>query len=584
MSLTIAMRNALSGLNLNQFGLSVLSNNISNVNTPGYSRKTVEQVSRVANGIGSGVDIARVARNVNDTLVRDLRNQMSRMGLANVQQRYLDRMQDNFGTPGSANALNSTIGRLGASFEALGANPQNAQNQLNAVNDAQRMARQINNLATATQDQRAQADQEISTAITEINRLATLIHNLNDEVVRTGTITSGGQSSTDAQDRRDQAVRQLSELIDVSSYKRSDGRMVVVVAGGFNLVSDSASQLGYTAATAVSPGTNFNAITIDGANNLTSRVTSGKLRALIDMRDVTLQNQMAQLDRAAASLMANINIQHNKGTSLPAQRTLTGNTGTLTNGTVFAATGTPRISVVDANGAIIANADINLAGSATIGDLITAINTALGVNGTASLVNGSLQIQAANTAHGIAINENNSSVSGNGFSHHFGLNNFLSGSDNPALNGDLALSLSVNQNLINNPGFISRHTLSLTATAGQAGILPGDASAAQALANVFTASHSFAATGGLPAMNSTIADYTASMIGYAASQTARARNDAEIATATMDNLDKRMGADVGVSIDEEMSQMVVLENAYNASARVIQVINEMFEELGNIIR
>jgi flagellar hook-associated protein 1 FlgK len=584
MSLTVAMRNALSGLNLNQFGLAVTSNNISNVNTPGYTRKNVEQSSRVANGIGSGVDISRISRNVNNSLVRDLRNQMSRLGLAQTQQAYLDRMQDNFGKPGTANALNANIGRLGASFEAMGTNPQNSQYQLNTVSDAQRMARQINDLANATQNQRAQADQEISSTITQINRLANQIQALNDEVVRTGSVSTGGQSATDAEDRRDQALRELSELIDVSSYQRGDGRLVVVVAGGFNLVSDSAAQLGYTPATAVSPATVFNPITMNGSGNLTSRVASGKLRALIDLRDTTLQNQMAQLDATALALRNNLNAQHNRGTSLPAQRTLTGTLGGLTNATALTATGITRISVVDANGGIVANADIDLATTATVGDLITAINTALGANGTASLVNGQLRIQAANAANGIAINENTSNVGGLGFSNNFGMNDFLVGGDNPAQAGDLALSLAVNPTLISNPGFVSRHQLSLTATAGQTGIAPGDGSIAQALAGVFTTSYAFSANGGLPGMNSTIADYVASIIGLNANLSQQARNDNEIAMASMDNLDKRMAADTGVNIDEEMSRMVVLENAYNASAKVIQIVNQMFEQLESIIR
>lgn len=584
MSLTIAMRNALSGLTLNQFGLAVTSNNISNVNTPGYSRKTVEQVSRVANGIGSGVDIARVSRSVNDTLLRDLRNQMSRLGSSGVNANYLDRMQDSFGKPGSANGINANIGRLGASFEAMGTDPQNAQFQLNAITDAQKMVRQINELANATQNQRAQADQEIASSIAEVNRLAQLIQSLNDEVVRTGTISGGGQSSTDAMDRRDEAIRKLSEYIDVNTYNRQDGRMVVVVAGGFNLVSDSASQLGYTAATAVSPATTFNAITLDGSNNLTSRILNGKLRSLIDMRDTTLQNQMAQLDALALSLRDRLNTQHNRGTSLPARQTLLGNLGGLTNGTAITGTGITRISVVNATGSVVVNADIDLATTATVGDLITAINAALGANGTASLVGGQLQIQAANAANGIAINENNSSIGGRGFSSHFGLNDFLTGSDNGTLNGDLALSLSVSSTLVANPGFTSRHLLSMTATAGQTGIAPGDATIAQSLAGVFTTAYSYAATGGLSAMNSTIADYAAAIIGFAAGATDRARNDKEIATSTMDSLNNRLASTSGVSIDEEMSRMVVLENAYNASAKVIQIVNQMFEQLENIIR
>jgi flagellar hook-associated protein FlgK len=126
------------------------------------------------------------------------------------------------------------------------------------------------------------------------------------------------------------------------------------------------------------------------------------------------------------------------------------------------------------------------------------------------------------------------------------------------LNGDLALSLSVSSTLVANPGFTSRHLLSMTATAGQTGIAPGDATIAQSLAGVFTTAYSYGATGGLSAMNSTIADYAAAVIGFAAGATERARNDSEIATSTMDSLNNRLASTSGVSIDEEMFEQ--LEN------------------------
>ncbi|TAH37558.1 MAG: flagellar hook-associated protein FlgK [Alphaproteobacteria bacterium] len=587
MSLTLAMRNALSGMNLNQFGLAVTSNNISNVNTPGYTRKIVQQMSRTANGIGGGVDIAGVTRRVNDGLARELRSQMSRMGLSNVQSTYLARVQDSFGTPGSANAINANIGRLAASFEALGATPQNTQTQADTVNDAVRMARQINSMATSTNNLRGQSDQEIGTTISRINELATQIDDLNDQIVQGINTTAGGSSVTDAQDRRDQAIRELAELVDVATYTRSDGRTMVTI-GGYNLVGDTVQTVAYTPAAVVSPSTTFGAITIGGVGDLTSRVTNGKLKSLITLRDTTLPNYMAQLDTMALALRDRVNAVHNDGTCVPAQRTLTGTQSGLAAGTVFpASTGAVRIAITDATGAIVRVVDYNLpAVASTVGAVTTAINAALGPDGTCTInASGQIVIQATNAANGVAINENTGQVgaTGQGLSQYFGLNDFFTGTDNPAVNGDLALSLAVNPTLVSNPGYISRGDLSLTAVVGENGVAPGDGSVAQRLAAVFTTQYSFSAVGGMPAMTNTIGNFSAALISFNASLASTANSDYDISQTTIDNLDKRIGSESGVSIDEEMSNMVVLENAYNASAQVIRTVNQMFDELTRIL-
>ncbi len=587
MSLTLAMRNALSGMNLNQFGLAVTSNNISNVNTPGYTRKIVQQMSRSVGGIGGGVDIAAVSRRVNEGLIKELRTQMSRMGLNNMQGTYLARVQDSFGTPGSANAINANIGRFAASFEALGVNPQNTQTQTDTVNDAVRMARQINSMATSTNNLRGQADQDIASVVTRINELAEQIDSLNDEIVQGINNTAGGQSVTDAQDRRDQALRELSELVDVATYTRSDGRTMVTI-GGYSLVGDDVQTVAYTAASVVNPSTAFGAITIGGAGDLTSRVTSGKLKSLITLRDTTLQNYMQQLDTMALALRDRVNAVHNDGTCVPAQRTLTGTQTGLAAGTVFpASTGSVRIAITDANGAIVRVIDYALpAAASTVGAVTTAINAALGADGTCTInASGQVVIQATNAANGVAINENTGQVgaTGQGLSHYFGLNDFFTGTDNAGLHGDLAMALAVNPTLVSNPGYISRGDLSLTAVATENGVAPGDGSVAQRLAGVFTTQYSFASVGGMPAMTNTIGNFSAALIAFNAGLAASAISDYEISQTTLNNLDQRIGSDSGVSIDEEMSNMVVLENAYNASAQVIRTVNQMFDELTRIL-
>ena len=88
MSLNIALYNAVSGLQLNQRALDVIAQNVANVNTEGYSRKVVHQESVILNGIGSGVRIADIARNVNEFMLKDTRAASSQLGISVVQDTH----------------------------------------------------------------------------------------------------------------------------------------------------------------------------------------------------------------------------------------------------------------------------------------------------------------------------------------------------------------------------------------------------------------------------------------------------------------------------------------------------------------
>ncbi|MGD9650132.1 MAG: flagellar hook-associated protein FlgK, partial [Dongiaceae bacterium] len=274
MSLTAALRSSLSGLSLAQLGLSVTSNNISNVNTPGYTRKIVEQVSQARSGIGSGVDLGAITRRVNNSLLGEMRTQNSTSYRSQTTSEYFTRLQDLFGRPGATSSLNNQILSLANAFEALGAGPENPQNQINTVTEAVNLTQKINNLGQTIQNLRGETDQEIVTMVGEINALLNHIHDLNHQIVGT---PENSQSFADLEDQRDQALQDLSQYIDVSYFTQADGQFVVLTGASMPLVSNGVFQLAYTPQSAVVPGSTFNAITINGSNDLTNIVQNGKL-------------------------------------------------------------------------------------------------------------------------------------------------------------------------------------------------------------------------------------------------------------------------------------------------------------------
>ena len=133
MTLNAIMNTASSGLSAAQTQLRVISDNVSNVNTPGYVRKIADQKTLTGTGIGSGVEIARI-RLATDTF---LQAASMKAGAESARQtvRYelYDRIQSLFGDPGGDNGFFSQIDSLFSAFAASGENPTSSPSRQDAL-------------------------------------------------------------------------------------------------------------------------------------------------------------------------------------------------------------------------------------------------------------------------------------------------------------------------------------------------------------------------------------------------------------------------------------------------------------------
>ena len=111
MSLSIALQNALSGLQTNEAILQVIANNVANANTEGYTRKVVQQTSVTVAGGGRGVEAAELTRVVDERLLTELRTTLSDLGDARAQDFYYNRILDQFGTLANDSAPGRAVPR-----------------------------------------------------------------------------------------------------------------------------------------------------------------------------------------------------------------------------------------------------------------------------------------------------------------------------------------------------------------------------------------------------------------------------------------------------------------------------------------
>lgn len=320
MSLTLGLNTALSGLLTSQRGLDVISQNVVNVNTKGYTRKVMNPESRVLAGKGAGVQEAGVTRMVSEGLLKDIRKQLTNTGRLEVEQTYYPRIDDLFGEVSDESSVAHKVNDLFTAFQALAGSSNKSATQWSTVQSAQDVADLTASMTDSLQSTRIQADRDIEQTVQQINDLLTSIHDLNQKIVKNGAISSG---TSDLEDKRDQALSDLSKLVDIQYYYREDNSLTIFSNSGQMLLDNQPQLLSYSASSTTdtwmtAAGGQFSKITIaGGTTDFGPEVVGGKLRALLDLRDKTIPNLQANLDELSAQMRDQINLIHNRGTSLP---------------------------------------------------------------------------------------------------------------------------------------------------------------------------------------------------------------------------------------------------------------------------
>ncbi|MHC2439480.1 flagellar hook-associated protein FlgK [Bradyrhizobium sp. USDA 4451] len=584
-SLDIARSIAFSGLSATQVQISIASANISNADTKGYTEKTANQSSSVTAGVGTGVTITGITSSVDKLLLKSLVSADSDLGAADTNNSYLTELQQLYGSTSSSDSsttgtsLANTIAAFESALSSLASTPSSASLQANAVSALNAVTDQLQQTSSGIQKLRSNADQDIASSVTDINSDLQQISDLNKQIKQEA---AAGQPTADLEDQRNSALQDLASQMNVSYFTNSSGDVQVYTGSGQALVDSTAHPLSYTPASSVTAATTytagsatsgFSAITVNGVD-ITSQITSGKVSALITLRDQTLPAAQSQLDELAQQLTATVNAVSNQGTSLPPPATLTG-TATVSNSTPLSATGTVRIAVTDKSGNLVSYKDLDLASDTTVSALVSDINSKVpGV--TASLdANGHLTISANGSGYGVAINEMTSSVGspGEGFSDYFGLNDLI--------NGTSASDIAVRSDILNGTSALPTATLdaSSTLTTGNSVLSPGSATVINALSSALTGSTNFAMAGGLGATTGSFTDYAAAIVANVAGKATQASSTYTAKQTAQSTYANSLSSQSGVNIDQESANLSALQNKYAAASQIITAINAMFSAL-----
>ena len=370
-SLNLALNNALTGLDANKQALNIISQNLANANTPGYSRQIVEQTARYVQGVGSGVQIENVVRKVDDFLLRASQTQASQVERNNVIADYQDRVQIQLGQPGSGNSLDTYIANFFNVAKQLSDLPDSSANRSNLISSARTLANRISDVAESLEDLRYQADRDIRTATQAVNQSIAKLGELNKGI---SAAYVSRQSTAGLLDARDAEIENISKYMDVAVTYSQTGAAYVTTTSGVALVDELNHKLVFNTAESVSNfinndrlgslqlltldangvevGARTTLVTSDVSSDVTSVISSGRIGGYLELRDRALPRMLDELDMLAANLRNAVNEIQNAGTAYPPPRELTG-TRPIRANDEFSWAGAVRIAVLDATGAPI---------------------------------------------------------------------------------------------------------------------------------------------------------------------------------------------------------------------------------------
>lgn len=299
MSLTTALGIAQSSLFNTSRQTSVVSKNISNANNPNYSRRMAVLASAPA-----GATVVGIQRAANQALFKHSISAAAAQSGQTVIKDGLDKLALGVNGVDNQTSMAKLLGELQTAMQTYSAQPSNRTLASNAVEAARQVTIGLNSGTQAIQTYRAQADQQIASAVSDLNTLLQTFKSVNATIVNG---TRGGSDISDALDQRDNLIKEISQYVEINAITRADDDMMLTTKDGTMLFDVVPRTISFERTVAYDAGTTGNTVFIDGvplAGGTGANTTaSGALSALVQMRDTVAVGMQSQLDEIARGLV-----------------------------------------------------------------------------------------------------------------------------------------------------------------------------------------------------------------------------------------------------------------------------------------
>ncbi len=571
MSLFGSIRMAGNSLRANEIALQVVGQNIANANTPGYIREEYQLAPAPSQRMGDlllgmGVRVEAVVQKLDVYLEERLNSSVSDLASAEAQEQVYAQLEGVIGELSDTD-LSTSLDNFFASINDILNQPDDVSVRNLAVLQGKTLTEDINRMANRVATIRADVNDRVEGLASSINQLVEEIRTLNIDIAQ---MEGGEAASSDAAGLRDQrlvAVESLAKIINIRVTEQESGGIAIYTGGDYLVFEGSSREV------EVVLDSNRGLTVADihiSATDSPLGLESGQMHGLTVARDDVLAGFLDTLDSFAGTLAFEFNKVFTGGQGLNGYDSLTGHFEvddttkalnqagldfTPENGSFQLLVRSKLTGLTDTTDISI---DLNGLGSdTTLDDLTTELDNINGV--AATIVGGALQITSESADLVFAFANDTS-----GALAALGINTLFTGSD--------AFSLGINAELITDPA-------KFAASRGGIGVdadnLTEDADGNQRLANFLDRELE-------SQNNNTLSVLYDGMVDGVAQEATIAQAVADGARVFETALRGQKMAMSGVNLDEEAIDMLSLQRSFQASARYIVALNELFEVLVNL--
>lgn len=586
--------------------LTVTQNNVSNAENPDYSRQVANistyeplylpglNMALGAGQIGQGVYVESINRVRDQFLDVKINNETSYKNYFDTIVNYSQQIDSIYNEPNGV-SLQQSITDFFNAFNDLSKEPESTVNRVTVKEKATAMVNQFHTMFNGLYGLQKNVNEEIKNNVNNINSLLKKLALLNNKIMK---IKATGQNPNDLEDTRDKLVNELSKYIDISVKKESTfniyskGKIIVQgnIANTFTLEQN--------------PDNNgFYNLVLDNENFIPQ---SGKIKALFDMRDKVIGNQLEKLNQLALSLVEGVNDLHYNGMTLKGEKNIAffkelpltlytngtydkNNDGLNDSVVIYKLIGTNKINGEDKlmiDGALTINGQtIAYHANDTVNDLLKRINLAnTGIN--FSLSNGYLEIKGNSSSNGI-FSIKNLSDSGQFLSDFAGVLKRGAVFSENNLNAVASL-FQTNQIYLLSPlknvagwidlnDAIKNDVSNIAAASIDKELKEGNGEIAYKISKLIDDKFFIR-------NSDSIVNYYSSMVNDYSTIGYEAKQEMDTHTLVLSNFQKLRMSYSGVNMDEELANMMKFQKVYQASAKFLSQLNDLYDVLMGIIR
>lgn len=305
MSITSALNTAMTGLTAAGRASSVVSENLANALTPGYSKRSLA----LSSGVNApGVQIVGVSRNIDPAIQASRRSTEAELGGAQVQSDFYDRLTGLVGSVDDPFSVTSRLSNFeGSLIEAI-SRPDSGPRLNDLSLQAEALAETISEAAEGLRSLRSTADRSIDSQVDTINQALKDVQKVNARIM---VSQAGGMDTAALLDQRAQLIDQVNEIIPVNVVQRNNGQVALFTQGGAILLDGQPAELTFdgkpdtmphmTQANGLLSGLEINGYAIDTGPN--GPLRGGTMAAQFEVRDVLAVEAQSDLDSMARDLI-----------------------------------------------------------------------------------------------------------------------------------------------------------------------------------------------------------------------------------------------------------------------------------------